>query len=132
MLVVPSGVDGVEVIRLTHRCPEGPLTKSGREIMEILEAFDLTGTAWSAAQLTGCDAKTVARYVAARDAGGDPLARAVRAAAPLNPLTVRSRASPGCPVGGFTASPIGGRVHARARAVSIPGHPGARIGHSLQ
>ena len=37
------------------------MTKSGREIMEIFEAFDLTGTAWSAAQLTGCDAKTVAR-----------------------------------------------------------------------
>ena len=54
------------------------MTKSGREIMEIFEAFDLTGTAWSAAQLTGCDAKTVARYVAVRDAGGDPLAKAVR------------------------------------------------------
>jgi transposase len=54
------------------------VAKSGREIMEIFEAFDLTGTAWSAAQLTGCDAKTVARYVAARDAGGDPLARAGR------------------------------------------------------
>jgi len=54
------------------------MTKSGREIMEIFEAFDLTGTAWSAAQLTGCDAKTVARYVAVRDAGGNPLARAVR------------------------------------------------------
>ena len=54
------------------------MAKSGREIMEIFEAFDLTGTAWSAVQLTGCDAKTVARYVAVRDAGGDPLARAVR------------------------------------------------------
>jgi len=54
------------------------MTKSGREIMEIFEAFDLTGTAWSAAQLTGCDAKTVTRYVAVRDAGGDPLARAAR------------------------------------------------------
>ena len=54
------------------------MAKSGREIMEIFEAFDLTGTAWSAAQLTGCDAKTVARYVAARDAGGDPLAKAAR------------------------------------------------------
>jgi transposase len=54
------------------------MSKSGREIMEIFEAFDLTGTAWSAAQLTGCDAKTVARYVAVRDAGGDPLARAAR------------------------------------------------------
>ena len=48
------------------------MTKSGREIAEIFEAFDLTGTAWSAAQLAGCDAKTVARYVAVRDAGGDP------------------------------------------------------------
>lgn len=54
------------------------MTKSGREIMEILEAFDLTATAWSAAQLAGCDAKTVARYVAVRDSGGDPVARAVR------------------------------------------------------
>ena len=48
------------------------MTKSGREIMEIFEAFDLTGMAWSAAQLAGCDAKTVARYVAIREAGGDP------------------------------------------------------------
>jgi hypothetical protein len=54
------------------------VTKSGREIMEIFEAFDLTGTAWSAAQLAGYDAKTVARYVAIREAGGDPLARAAR------------------------------------------------------
>ena len=66
------------MIRLTHRCPEGPLTKSGREIMEIFEAFDLTGTAWSAAELAGCDAKTVARYVAVREAGGDPLAKTAR------------------------------------------------------
>ena len=54
------------------------MTKSGREIVEIFEAFDLTGTAWSAAQLTGCDAKTVARYVAIREAGGDPLAKTGR------------------------------------------------------
>jgi len=54
------------------------MTKSGREIVEIFEAFDLTGTAWSAAQLTGCDAKTVTRYVAVREAGGDPLGRAAR------------------------------------------------------
>ena len=50
------------------------MTKSGREIMEILEAFDLTGCAYSAAQLAGTDRKTVARYVALRDAGADPLA----------------------------------------------------------
>lgn len=54
------------------------MARSGREIMEIFEAFDLTGTAWSAAQLTGCDAKTVARYVAVREAGGDPLAKTSR------------------------------------------------------
>ena len=40
------------------------MTKSDREIMEILEAFDLTGCAHSAAQLAGCDPKTVRRYVA--------------------------------------------------------------------
>lgn len=54
------------------------MTKSGREIAEVFEAFDLTGTAWPAAQLAGCDAKTVARYVAIREAGGDPLARTAR------------------------------------------------------
>jgi transposase len=41
--------------------------------MEILEAFDLTRCAWSAAQLVGCDPKTVTAYVAVRDAGADPL-----------------------------------------------------------
>jgi transposase len=51
------------------------LTKSDREIMEILEAFDLTRCAWSAAQLAGCDPKTVAAYVARRDAGVDPFSR---------------------------------------------------------
>jgi hypothetical protein len=55
------------------------MTKSGREIVEIFEeAYDLTWTAWSAAQLTGCDAKTIARHVAIRDAGGDPLAKTGR------------------------------------------------------
>ncbi|RCG16203.1 IS21 family transposase [Sphaerisporangium album] len=40
--------------------------------MEIYEAYDLTGCAWSAAQLAGCDPKTVRRYVAIRAAGGNP------------------------------------------------------------
>jgi transposase len=48
------------------------VTKSGREIMEILEAYDLTGCAHSAAQLAGTDRKTVLRYVALREAGADP------------------------------------------------------------
>jgi transposase len=38
--------------------------------MEILEAYDLTGTLRGAAALAGCDHKTVARLVAARDAAG--------------------------------------------------------------
>jgi predicted DNA-binding transcriptional regulator YafY len=45
------------------------MKKSDRDIMEILEAYDTTGNAHSAAQLAGVDPKTVRRYVAARDAG---------------------------------------------------------------
>jgi hypothetical protein len=37
--------------------------------MEILEAFDLTGCAHSAAQLVGCDPKTVRHWVDRRDRG---------------------------------------------------------------
>jgi transposase len=43
--------------------------KSDREIMEILEAFDATGCAHSAAEIVGVDPKTVRRYVRARDEG---------------------------------------------------------------
>jgi len=43
--------------------------KSDREIMEILEAFDATGCAHSAAGIAKVDPKTVRRYVAARDEG---------------------------------------------------------------
>jgi transposase len=54
------------------------VTKSDREIMEILEAFDLTGCAYSAGQLAGCDPKTVQRYVTLRESGGNPFQRAAR------------------------------------------------------
>jgi hypothetical protein len=37
--------------------------------MEILEAFDLTGSFRDAAELAGCSHHTVAAHVAARDAG---------------------------------------------------------------
>ena len=37
--------------------------------MEILEAFDLTGSLRAAAELAGCSHHTVARLVAERDAG---------------------------------------------------------------
>jgi len=39
------------------------------EIMEILAAYDPTGSLRAAAELTGCWHHTVARHVAARDAG---------------------------------------------------------------
>jgi hypothetical protein len=44
--------------------------KSAEEIMEMPEAFDLTGPLRDAAGLAGCSHHTVARYVRARDAGG--------------------------------------------------------------
>jgi transposase len=40
--------------------------------MEILEAFDLSGSLRGAAELAGCSHHTVARYVADREAGGLP------------------------------------------------------------
>jgi hypothetical protein len=43
--------------------------KSAEEIMEILDAYDLTGSLRDAAELAGCSHHTVARYVAERDAG---------------------------------------------------------------
>jgi len=47
--------------------------------MEILEAFDRTRCAHSAAALSGVDEKTVTRYVSIRDAGRDPFTPARRA-----------------------------------------------------
>ena len=47
--------------------------KKGEEAMEILEAYDLTGSLRGAAALAGCDHKTVARLVAAREAAGGGL-----------------------------------------------------------
>lgn len=46
--------------------------------MEVLEAFDLTGSFRDAARLAGCSHHTVARYVAAREAGGQLDKAAVR------------------------------------------------------
>jgi molybdenum-dependent DNA-binding transcriptional regulator ModE len=46
--------------------------------MEILEAFDLTGSLRAAAELVGCDHKTVAHWVRAREAAGGGMPAAVR------------------------------------------------------
>jgi transposase len=43
--------------------------KSREEIMQILEAFDLTGSFKAAGELAGCSHHTVAGWVAKRDAG---------------------------------------------------------------
>ena len=52
--------------------------KSREEIMEILEAFDLTNTLRAAAELAGCSPNTVKYWVERRDAGELP--------APLEPV----------------------------------------------
>jgi transposase len=54
------------------------VAKTNQEIMEILEAFDLTRSYRAAAQLAGTDHKTVAHYVERRDAGYDPYRRVRR------------------------------------------------------
>jgi transposase len=54
--------------------------------MEILEAYDLTGSLRGAAELAGCDHKTVAHWVAARDAAGGGLPVAVRVCPVVDPF----------------------------------------------
>lgn len=54
--------------------------KKAKEVMEILEAYDLTGSLRGAAKLAGCDHKTVAHWVRQREL-----------AAGLVPVTGRSR-----------------------------------------
>jgi hypothetical protein len=54
--------------------------KKAKEVMEILEAYDLTGSLRGAAKLAGCDHKTVAHWVRQREL-----------AAGLVPLTERAR-----------------------------------------
>ncbi len=92
------------------------MKKSDREIMEILEAYDLTRCPHSAADLAGCDPKTVARYVRARDTGADPRAPVRRPMqidpyrAKIEELVERS--------GGRIRADI---VHARLSALGYPG-----------
>src|SRR3954466_9693663 len=49
------------------------LLKSREEIMEILEAFDLTGGFRAAAELLGCSPNSVKVWGERRDAGGRPV-----------------------------------------------------------
>ena len=61
------------------------MKKDDREVMEILEAYDLTGCAHSAAELVGCDPKTVRHHVERRDRGL-PVVGPVRRARLIDPF----------------------------------------------
>jgi transposase len=63
---------------LSSRHVEEAGLKTAEEVMEILEAFDLTGTLRGAAELAGCDHKTVAHWVRAREEAGGGLPVAIR------------------------------------------------------
>lgn len=63
--------------------------KKAEEVMEILEAFDLAGTLRGAAELTGCDHKTVAHWVAAREEAGGGLPVSVRPRPAVDPFAVK-------------------------------------------
>ena len=54
------------------------MLKSAEEIMEILDAYDLTGSLRDAAELAGCSHNTVKRYVEARAVTDNPPARPER------------------------------------------------------
>jgi transposase len=71
---------------LSSRYVEEAGLKRSEEVMEILEAYDLTGTLRGAAELSGCDHKTVAHWVAARDAAGGGLPVAVRSRPAVDPF----------------------------------------------
>ena len=60
--------------------------KKAEEAMEILEAYDATGSFRAAAALAGCDHKTVARLVAARDAAGGGLPTRARVRPLMDPF----------------------------------------------
>jgi len=52
------------------------------QIMEILEAYDLTGSYRAAAKLVGCDHHTVRRYVELRAQGNPRPVQVVKGVAP--------------------------------------------------
>jgi hypothetical protein len=54
-----------------YRCRGRDELKSAEEIMEILDAYDLTGSFRDAGELAGCSHHTVKHYVDRRAAGGE-------------------------------------------------------------
>jgi hypothetical protein len=63
--------------------------KKPEEAMEILEAYDATGSLRGAAALAGCDHKTVARLVAVRDVAGGGLPERARSRPLVDPFAVK-------------------------------------------
>jgi hypothetical protein len=63
--------------------------KSAEEVMEILAAFDLTGSLRDAAELAGCSHHTVARYVAGREQGRAPGGPPARRAGVIDPFLAK-------------------------------------------
>src|SRR5258707_7283023 len=72
------------LLRFRCRCLVEPKTpgetylKSDGELMEILNAYDLTGSYRAAAELCGCSHHTVKKAVEERDAGLPPATRRAR------------------------------------------------------
>lgn len=77
-----------DVLSGANQCsvPEEGRVKSAEEIMQILEAFDLTGSYRDAAELTGCSHHTVAHYVRAREEGRLTPGRAERRPMLIDPF----------------------------------------------
>jgi hypothetical protein len=65
-------------MRFVVEARRGGRLKSSEEVMDIVQACDLTGSLRGAAAVAGCDHKTVAHWMAARDAAGGGLPVAVR------------------------------------------------------
>ena len=63
--------------------------KSAEEIMEILDAYDLTGSLRDAAELAGCSHHTVKRYVEAREKKAGPPALPVRREQLIDPFVAK-------------------------------------------
>jgi len=72
---------------LKHPSTEEKHVKSDEEIMEILEAFDLTRSLRDAGELAGCSPNTVAHWVSARDTGA--LATPARRDQLIDPFLVK-------------------------------------------
>ena len=80
VMFLPDSAVSLRLFGVAVGCPGAKLiwlqggrdVKRPEEIMDILEAYDLTGSYRAAAELAGCDHHTVAHYVALREAGRAP------------------------------------------------------------